>query len=47
MYQQDKKCPWCNAKKLTKSGKKWINQKKVQQYICDNCGRHTIYPKKI
>ena len=43
-------CPECNSVKLRKFGMKWKANPKprhhVQQWLCESCGRISIYPVK-
>ncbi len=40
------KCPKCGSNKLTKQGRVWLAGQKVQQYLCNGCGKRTAHPKE-
>lgn len=42
--ENNKYCPECGSDELFNSGEVWCGRKKLQRYICKDCGRATCYP---
>jgi predicted RNA-binding Zn-ribbon protein involved in translation (DUF1610 family) len=38
-------CPECGSK-VHKAGMCWSGRKKIQNWMCSKCGRHTVVPKE-